>query len=394
MWSAQLALVPFHFKVIDSSVGVELGDEVPPLVNSFIDVCKDQLSSPRCTREMAAIALGKLLTRPDMDVALRQFGCWAVDLLRSRSACGGMKTSSRDMTDHVFRIPGVALSLATIFKIGRKGDTVVRLAQEVLPFAIELLQAQEYASNALVRKLCVKIIQRCALACMSLTPTFHVTGDEEGEIEKGGQHMWLEDPGRAEAVENAIDAMLYALEDKDTIVRWSVAKGMGRICLNLPIELAEEVMDSIMHLFRSPGASESTWHGGCLALAELTMRDLVHACRIEDIVPIVLEGLVFEIRRGYTSIGTNVRDAAAYVCWATARAHSRELLRPAVETLAPRLMAAACYDREVNCRRAAAAAFQECVGRLGTFPYGIDILMAADYFTVSLRTTVCIIFSK
>ena len=33
-------------------------------------------------------------------------------------------------------------------------------------------------------------------------------------------------------------------------------------------------------------------------------------------------------------------------------------------------------------RRAAASAFQECVGRLGNFPHGIDILGVANYFSV------------
>jgi hypothetical protein len=47
--------------------------------------------------------------------------------------------------------------------------------------------------------------------------------------------------------------------------------------------------------------------------------------------------------------------------------------------------------REINCRRAASAAFQEHVGRQGTFPRGIDILTRADYFTVGHRwfTYVC-----
>ncbi len=41
--------------------------------------------------------------------------------------------------------------------------------------------------------------------------------------------------------------------------------------------------------------------------------------------------------------------------------------------------------REVNVRRAGAAAFQECVGRLGSFPNGIDIVQLADYFSLSNR---------
>jgi len=39
----------------------------------------------------------------------------------------------------------------------------------------------------------------------------------------------------------------------------------------------------------------------------------------------------------------------------------------------------------LTCRRAASAAFQENVGRQGKFPHGIDIVTAADYFSVGMR---------
>lgn len=84
----------------------------------------------------------------------------------------------------------------------------------------------------------------------------------------------------------------------------------------------------------------------------------------------------------HRSIGSHVRDAAAYVCWAFARAYAPLVLQPSVDALAASLLVVACYDREVNCRRAAAAAFQEAVGRLGNFPHGMEILAVADYFTV------------
>jgi hypothetical protein len=44
------------------------------------------------------------------------------------------------------------------------------------------------------------------------------------------------------------------------------------------------------------------------------------------------------------------------------------------------------FDRENTCRKAASAAFQEFVGRQGSFPHGIEILTEADYFTLGNRT--------
>jgi len=43
------------------------------------------------------------------------------------------------------------------------------------------------------------------------------------------------------------------------------------------------------------------------------------------------------------------------------------------------------YDREINVRRAASAAFQENVGRQGVFPHGINIIQAANYYSLGNR---------
>ena len=48
------------------------------------------------------------------------------------------------------------------------------------------------------------------------------------------------------------------------------------------------------------------------------------------------------------SVGAHVRDAAAYACWAFARAYTATDMAEPAKQLAPALLAAACYDREVR----------------------------------------------
>lgn len=103
-------------------------------------------------------------------------------------------------------------------------------------------------------------------------------------------------------------------------------------------------------------------------------------------VPILLQALVYDEMKGYMSVGQHIRDAACYMCWAFARAYNPSDLEPFIQRIASGLLVTTVFDREINCRRAASAAFQESVGRLGNFPHGIDILTTADFFSVGLRT--------
>lgn len=186
-------------------------------------------------------------------------------------------------------------------------------------------------------------------------------------------------------IEEVIDQLLQGLRNSDSIVRWCAAKGIGRVTGRLTKDLADDVVGSVLELL-SPRESDGAWHGSCLALAELGRRGLLLPDRLPQVVPLIIKALMYDEPRGYSSVGSHIRDAACYVCWSFSRAYESHILAPFVKDIASALLVVTCFDREINCRRAAAAAFQENVGRQGTFPHGIDILTTADFFSVSVKS--------
>lgn len=58
-----------------------------------------------------------------------------------------------------------------------------------------------------------------------------------------------------------------------------------------------------------------------------------------------------------------MRDAAAYALWSLPRAYEASSIASVSDKLAKNLVSVSAYDREVQIRRAASAAFQEYVGR-------------------------------
>lgn len=116
-------------------------------------------------------------------------------------------------------------------------------------------------------------------------------------------------------------------------------------------------------LYDLPAIAESTWHGATLACAEMARRSLVGPDQLPILVEWISKALYFDLRKGSHSIGSNVRDAAAYVLWSLARTQNVASLLPHANDLARQLVTVALFDREIHIRRAASAAFQEHVGR-------------------------------
>jgi hypothetical protein len=338
------------------------------------------------------------------------------------------ETSSKDLLLKI----GILNALAQIFKIGHR--------EKLLPYvttAVNICNLINKSTNqTLIRKLITKLYQRIGMnflppklstwrydrgqrsllhnllselptiATTTTTSTSNMpldvqqkqqqninndftTTNENNEIEKANEEN-IDDENDDTAipveVEEIINELLASICDKDSVVRWSAAKGIGRISMRLSKALVDDVVMAIIELFSETNA-DSNWHGGCLALAELSRRGLLLPERLVDVMPIVQKALQYDIMRGQFSVGAHVRDAACYVCWAFSRAYASSVLKPYISMLSICMLLTALFDREINCRRAASAAFQESVGRQGneTFPCGIEIITIANYFSLGNR---------
>ena len=100
LWLSILVLIPFDLVTVDSQVTTNTGvdgaamaksggqQEAPPVVLRILALCQDSyLRDPGIVRDRAAFLLAKLLTRPDMPLALQKFLVWATDALGGQSEC-------------------------------------------------------------------------------------------------------------------------------------------------------------------------------------------------------------------------------------------------------------------------------------------------------------------
>ncbi|KAK9871289.1 hypothetical protein WA026_011559 [Henosepilachna vigintioctopunctata] len=384
LWLSIIVMIPFHMSRLD---GFNEGtDGTKTVMSRVLDVIKTySVVSDKC-RDAAAYLAARFLTRYDVKQQhLASFFEWAKEL-------------SLQDSSNIFLKHGTLACVAMILKHGKRED--------LLPHARDLLQwiidsKFKTSTGTFVNKLVFKIVQRIGLTFLppriaawrykrgnrSLAANLSA-GDGTGPVTDSKNSEKEEENDEEiivpEEVEEVIDQLIQGLGNADGVVRWSAAKGIGRVTGRLPKELADEVVGSVLQLF-NPREGDGAWHGGCLALAELGRRGLLLPQRLPEVVPVVLKALVYDEPRGYSSVGSHIRDAACYVCWSFARAYETHILKPYVNQISGTLLIATCFDREINCRRAASAAFQENVGRQGTFPHGISILTCADFFAVSVR---------
>ena len=379
LWWSALAALPFGVHVF-----MELGD-VNAALNDSSDITTDnhrnatlstlladtrsELDEAGPLRTAAAVCLAAWYSRPDLDgAALQHFVVWAQDVVSDESsAC---------------RLMGVLQTLCALVKSAAVGRT--RLLELFAPLWEPLWRlGDDHHKNLLRTKFLQKWWARMAHA--HLPP-----------VQRSPQLLFPV----PNLVEDVTGRLLEGLAHDATVVRWSAAKGLGRLVQVLPQPCADDVVDALLELLSTSqksnnSADHQVWHGVCLTLAELARRGQALAPhRLSEVVPYVQLALQYDqprttAARQSSSIGAHVRDAACYTVWAWARAYAPDTLRPHVQSLATTVLLVALLDREVNCRRAASAAFQEVVGRQGSggaLPHGIAILTVADFFALGNRT--------
>ncbi|CCO31366.1 Tubulin-specific chaperone D AltName: Full=Beta-tubulin cofactor D [Rhizoctonia solani AG-1 IB] len=411
MWLSLICMIPFDLARFDEP-------DVPSeslIANRLDRIGKSYLAYPGIERESAAMLLARLYMRTDMLSRVPNHIDWAVQRIQQGA--------------NTFEVIGIMHIAAIMMKAGGAG--LVLPCIDRFRGLIEVLGSTDTSTNLLtrnltkdtiVRKYRIKLIVRLAMCELPGKPrrvniqnralVLPVTG-----VEMENEYMDSEyDEAIPESIEEVIEQLINGVQDQDTAVRYSSAKGIARVASRLPEAFSDEIVDAVAALFSIhgtsvndntldlPPAAEMIWHGACLSYAELARCGMISASRVKDVVgwickaghilrsmeysashTNIIQALSFDVRKGAHSVGSSVRDSASYVLWALVRAQSVEILSPYLLEVAVNSINTSLFDREVHVRRAASAAYQEAVGRTGVIPHGIDVLRATDFYAVSIR---------
>lgn len=345
LWMSMLLLIPFDIKTMDSSNN---------LSDVIVKHALSALSTSGKCRDGAAIMLAKYATRLDIVKTGK-----LTEILQEKLKKGYLKYC-QSITEIDSAI-GMLQAMVEILRIGERKE-MLENAKELVSLVTDELEVKGIQGNTVLRKLKVKLAERIGLVLIkpkvatwryqrgfrSLIDNLEhksVVGKEK-EIEQKAEVEEAEDLIYATEIETLLDYLLNKLKDKDTVVRWSAAKGVGRITGRLSSSLGDEVVTNVLSLLNNQ-EPESSWHGGCLAIAELCRRGLLLPTRLEPLMQVLGNALIYDVQKGSISVGKNVRDAACYVVWTFARAYSPEIMQKYVSKLAQYLIVVALFDEKL-----------------------------------------------
>uniref|UniRef100_A0A2A4J981 Tubulin-specific chaperone D n=1 Tax=Heliothis virescens TaxID=7102 RepID=A0A2A4J981_HELVI len=383
LWLSIVVIIPFHMSRLDGFAPGQPdavdGSKKLTVMERIFNICKTYALTKDSCAEASAYLASKFLIRSDVkELYMGAFFDWACDL---------HSNLQEEESIHY----GVLAAVAAVLKHGKRDD--------LLPLAPKLLAwvtKQNYQSHKamLVRKYGVKIVQRIGLTFLRprVVSWRYTRGSRSLAVTLGGVAAAGDtepitsppdddDQDIPQEVEDVVELLLCSLRDDDTVVRWSAAKGVGRIGARLPALAAADVCDSVLSLF-ADNERETAWHGGCMALAELARRGLLSPAQVGAGIASVVAALRRDEARAACGAGGRARRPGrgpAHAAWASHAAYDAHALAP---------------HATINCRRAASAAYQENVGRHGMFPHGIDILTTADFQSVGPRNNAYLVIAS
>lgn len=426
LWLSHLILAPFDLATISSVYmhDVDLAGvpgflwpfNPPSITVRILPLAAKYLASPGKERDAAKTVLVRMAMRRDMQKlgilhALVDWALFSLHPSMEGSDPGENDGSKRQSNQNPYSFIGVLAFLAGVLSSADASE-VEKYSSKVFYTVNATMWSDDDTSNtinssAVAKKTVIKVMRS-----ISLSKLKRESRDLSG----------------IQLVETTVRYLLRCLSDKDTPVRFAASKALGAVTLNLPTEMASQVVAAVLHALeehvrvadQEPGPNSSSWqppkkdltsvdplewHGLMLTLSYLLYRRSPPPESLGKIVQALLLGLSFEQRSAAgVSVGANVRDAACFGVWALARRYSTEELLAVnhelldgdrrrndngsiLQMLATSLVVTACLDPAGNIRRGSSAALQELIGRHpDTVEKGIALVQTVDYHAVALRS--------
>ncbi|KAJ1752001.1 hypothetical protein LPJ79_001628 [Coemansia sp. RSA 1821] len=340
IWLSLLAMIPFDIESIDSGIAnlpaISSISSNQSLIERWIGLGKLFLGKSGCEMEGAAVMLSRLLSRKDSGASFQpSFVKWAVQQINDAASpvINHPNDESKAVLpiESVLQINGTLRVLCHLFS----AMTSPALIENQIPLLLDIFSLDAFDHHSVTRKLISKAVQRLALLLLPVTvlekrrvharPSLrtNLNGNGADTVSSlcstdpctGGEDSI--DVDIPEEVELFVGILLQKLRDKDTIVRWSAAKGIGRITERLPLAFAQEIVTAVGDILKEETlrtedgridvsmTTEYSWHGSLLCLAELSRRGMLYPQALREITPWVVRGLTFEIQRGDYSVGSN-----------------------------------------------------------------------------------------
>uniref|UniRef100_A0A4W6FZD4 Tubulin-specific chaperone D n=1 Tax=Lates calcarifer TaxID=8187 RepID=A0A4W6FZD4_LATCA len=322
LWLSMTCLIPFDLSRLDGHLESEGGKAREPTMDRILAIAKSYLVVSDSPRDAASVLVSKFMTRPDVkQKRLGDFLDWSLTTIS--------QTNDQSMRD-IMVLDGALQSLLVLH---------ARLSV-CTPTILQCLEQKRLSesSQAMLRKLGVKLIQRLGLTF--LKPRLAAWRYQRGSRSLAANLSMSQSASTTDAVSPDVEAQE---QEEDYDIPEEVETVIGEFLPHLSLKSLSlnVIFFDLCCCFSSFQETDNAWHGGCLALAELGRRGLLLPSRLTDVVPLIIKSLTYEEKRGACSVGSNVRDAACYVCWSFARAYEPKELKPFVTQI--------CTENVISC---------------------------------------------